>query len=289
MNPFDNRKIDALLTMASLGAFTEHKEAASPADATDQTRREREALRRPRRALARAARTPRFDELAASIFQEVIEPLAAIRLNGATGLRWLDDDSPNPARARILMERIINDAGRVLDMVDLIRAIAAGHGAERIPLTLDEIITDVIASLQNELRLNNVAVTVDLTPPPTGISGNRHQLRRLVGNLVINAVQALETTGRESRKIAIRTSEPANDRICCIVEDSGPGIGPSHFPHLFEEAFTTRTSGVGIGLILSRSIVEAHGGEIRADNNSSLGGARVTFTLPAIGDSDMAR
>jgi C4-dicarboxylate-specific signal transduction histidine kinase len=219
---------------------------------------------------------------AASIVHEVIQPLTAIRLNGGTGLRWLKGDSPGVARTRALMERIIQDADRALNLVAPIRIMAAGYTTQRTHLALDEIIADAMMFLQQELHSKSVLITFDPTPPTPRIKGNRPQLQQLVVNLVTNAVQALANSNTDSRKIAIRTKTLANDKVCCIIEDSGQGIDPSHFAHLFEDAFTTKTTGMGVGLLISRSIVEAHGGDISADNNSSLGGASFTFTLPGI-------
>jgi C4-dicarboxylate-specific signal transduction histidine kinase len=282
VHTFDSCEKDVLLTTAWLGGVTDHHDSASSTDAIDPTRREQEALRRLRLALARATRISRLGELAASIVHEVNQPLAAIRLNGETGLRWLNTDKPNFAEVRTLIERMIQDADRAVDIVALMRAMAAGQTTQQTHLTLTEVIDDAMILIQHELCSNDVAIAFDQAPCTPGISGNRLQLQQLVVNLVINAIQALAENDRESRKIAIRTSALSDDLVCCIVEDSGPGIDPSHFSHLFGDVFTTKRTGMGMGLVLSRSIVEMHGGEIRADNNSSFGGARFTFTLPVV-------
>ncbi len=288
MNIFDSRKMDVLLTMAWLGAI-EEREIPPPSTAVaDPSRLEKEALRRMRRALARATRISRLGELASSIVHEVNQPLTAIRLNAETGLRWLDGGHPSVDRARTLMERIIQDAGRALDIVALIRTIAGGHATQQAILNLDEIIEDAARSLQHELRSNNVVITFDLKSSPSRISGNQLQLQQLVVNLLINAMHALADSGTDSRKVTVRTEISTNGSVRCCIEDSGPGIDPSHFAHLFEDVFTTKATGMGVGLLIIRSIVEAHGGDISADNKSSLGGARFTFTLPILGGSQSA-
>jgi signal transduction histidine kinase len=101
-------------------------------------------------------------------------------------------------------------------------------------------------------------------------------------------MHALADSGTDSRKVTVRTEISTNGSVRCCIEDSGPGIDPSHFAHLFEDVFTTKVTGMGVGLLIIRSIVEAHGGDISADNKSSLGGARFTFTLPILGGSQSA-
>jgi C4-dicarboxylate-specific signal transduction histidine kinase len=228
----------------------------------------------------RAPRVSRLGELVGSIVHEVNQPLAAIQLNAQTALRWLDGDPQNVVRARTLIERIVQDSGRTLDIVAHIRAMASGRAPQQTNLTLDEIIAEAMTFLQHELQSNDVIMSLDLTSSPSEINGNRSQLHQVIVNLVVNAIQALANTDTIPRKIAVRTSNLADELVCCTVEDSGPGIDPCHLPHLFEDVFTTRPTGMGMGLLISRSIVAVHGGGIRADNYSSLGGARFTLTLP---------
>jgi signal transduction histidine kinase len=112
--------------------------------------------------------------------------------------------------------------------------------------------------------------------------GDRTQLQQVIVNLVMNAVQALTKADASEKKIAIRTQQIGGQKVRCIVEDSGPGIEPIHLPHLFESLFTTNEAGMGLGLPIAQSILEAHGGRIRADNGSALGGARFDFELPIV-------
>jgi C4-dicarboxylate-specific signal transduction histidine kinase len=233
----------------------------------------------------RAARVSRRGALVASIVHEVNQPLAAIQLNGQTALRLLDGGPQNVTRARKLIERIIQDTGRTLDIVAHIRAMASGHAPHQSNLTLDEIIVEAMTFLQHELHSNDIVMSLDLTSSPLKINGNRSQLQQVVVNLVVNAIQTLTSANTISRKIAVRTSNLTDELVCCTVEDSGPGIDPSHLPHLFEDVFTTKRTGMGMGLLISRSIVAAHDGGIRADNDSTLGGARFILTLPIATDS----
>jgi signal transduction histidine kinase len=227
-------------------------------------------------------RVSRLGLLATTITHEIIQPLAAIRINGETGLRWLDRDKPNIAKARTLFERIMLDSTRALDIVNLLRTAATGHTTQPAQVDLHEIVGEAIAAVQHEAQLNEV--TLAYHPPARGprILGNKLQLQLLVINLVTNAVQAFANSTRESRKVIISTSELPNNLVSCTIEDSGHGIDPYHFPRLFDDVFTTKVGGMGLGLFISKSIVNAHGGNISADNTSSLGGARFTFTLPMI-------
>ena len=284
MNAFDGQKIEVLLTMAWLGLIAGDKGPADLTDADDLTP-EQEAFRRVRLALTRAARVSKLGESAASIVHEVNQPLAAIQLNSQTALRWLDGNPQNVARARTLIERIIQDTGRTVDIVAHIWGTASGYAPQLTNLALDDIITETVTFLQHELHSNDVVVSLDLTSSPSRINGNRSQLQQVVVNLVINAIHALANINTVTRTIAIRTSKLHDELVCCTVEDSGPGIDPSHLPHLFEDVFTTKPKGMGMGLLISKSIVATHGGGIRADNYSTLGGARFTLTLPVTTDS----
>ena len=122
-------------------------------------------------------------------------------------------------------------------------------------------------------------MSLDLAPELPQIVGNRVQLQQVVVNLTINAVQAMIQLAPAERRISIRTMLSDPETVCCSVEDSGPGIDPEHLPRLFDSFFTTKDSGMGIGLAICQSIVEAHGGSIHASNNSALGGAHFSFGL----------
>jgi C4-dicarboxylate-specific signal transduction histidine kinase len=147
-------------------------------------------------------------------------------------------------------------------------------------LSLHDVISDSIAFLSSEIRAMNVAISLDLLPNLPNVRGDRIQLQQVVVNLVINAAQAMANADAARRVISIQTMMIDDRTIGCAVEDSGPGIDPRHCNRLFDSFYTTKASGMGLGLPVSRSIIEAHHGELRADNNSSLGGARFSFTLP---------
>ena len=147
---------------------------------------------------------------------------------------------------------------------------------------LAEIITESTTFLHSEFQERGVSVSLDLVPDLPAVFGDRTQLQQVVVNLVVNAVQAPTTSEAAGKSIAIRTQKIDAETVCCIVEDSGPGIDAEHLPRLFDSFFTTKETGMGLGLPIAQSIIEAHNGRIVADNNSSLGGARFVFYLPVI-------
>jgi C4-dicarboxylate-specific signal transduction histidine kinase len=216
-------------------------------------------------------------ELAATIAHEINQPLAAMRTNIETGLRYLNRPDPNVAEAREAMQRSLNDVLRAAEVISSVRAMVAGRCPQRTMLSLPDVIDESLVFLHNELRSTGVLVSLDLAPSLPALSGDRIQLQQVVVNLVINAVQAMAQSAE--RKLLIRTM-PSGRWISCSLEDSGPGIDPPDLGKLFRDFFTTKDTGMGIGLPMCRSIIEAHGGELRADNNSTLGGARFGFQLP---------
>jgi signal transduction histidine kinase len=179
------------------------------------------------------------------------------------------------------MQRILNDADRAADIIARIRAMATGRAPQRTALALHDVIAESMLFLRHELQSKGVSVSLELAPAVPRVTGDRTQLNQVVVNLVMNAVQAMVQSGTGRRSISIRTMLSDPETVCCVVEDSGPGIDPTHLPHLFDSFFTTKDTGMGMGLSICRSIIEAHDGHIEADNKSALGGARFSFSLPA--------
>jgi len=138
--------------------------------------------------------------------------------------------------------------------------------------------------LRHEFQSRSVSVSLDLASALPPVVGDRTQLQQVIVNLAINAVQAMAQSGGPRRNISIRTMLSDPKTVSCTIEDSGPGIDAGHLPHLFDSFFTTKNTGMGIGLPICRSIIEAHHGHIRADSNSVLGGALFSFALPANGE-----
>jgi C4-dicarboxylate-specific signal transduction histidine kinase len=159
--------------------------------------------------------------------------------------------------------------------------MAMRRAPEQTLLSVDEVIREALLFLQHEVQSHGLAVTHHLGPAAPKVLGDRTQLQQVFVNLTVNAIQAMTQAETTRRTLVIRTTPVDPHTLCCTVEDSGPGINPEHLDHLFDSFFTTKDAGMGLGLAISRSIIEAHGGYLRADNDSALGGARFSFTLPA--------
>jgi PAS domain S-box-containing protein len=230
---------------------------------------------------AHAARVSMLGELTASIAHEVNQPLAAIATNGEAGLRWLARPVPDVAEVRELTKRIVADARRAADVISRIRAMAARRVPEQTPLPLDEVIREALLFLRHEVQSRGVTVTHHPAATAAYVRADRTQLQQVVVNLAVNAMQAMAQAESRERRITIRTSVSDAGAVTCEIEDTGPGVAAQHATRLFESFFTTKDGGMGMGLPICRSIIEAHGGSITADNNSAPGGARFSFTLPA--------
>jgi C4-dicarboxylate-specific signal transduction histidine kinase len=220
----------------------------------------------------------RMGVLAASIAHEVKQPLSAIVTNGATSLRWLARPEPDVEKIRERTRRMVADARRAAEILDGIQAMANRREPKLVRLLLDDVVQESVAFLRHEFKSMDVSVALDLAPDLPHVAGDRTQLQQVIVNLAINGVQAMAQSG--GRNILFRTLLPNPGTVCCIIEDSGPGIDPAHLPRLFDVFFTTKDTGMGMGLAISRSIIAAHDGQIEADNNSSLGGARFSIYLP---------
>jgi PAS domain S-box-containing protein len=276
----DGRVIDVLCTSARLGKADDLEISLVSFIDISERKRAHETLQQLQANFAHAARIATLGELTGLIAHEVNQPLAAVMANGEAALRWLGRSEPDVTEASESIRSIVGDAQRAGDIIARIRAMAARRAPERTRLSLHEIIEESMIFLRHEFQSKDVAVSLDLAPELPAVLGDRIQLQQVLVNLGINAMQAMANTDTGRRKLVIRTMLDGNT-LCCMLEDSGPGIEPAHLDQLFERFFTTSNSGVGMGLPISRSIIEAHGGQIRADNASAHGGARFSFTLPA--------
>jgi PAS domain S-box-containing protein len=243
-----------------------------------------EELRNTQAELAHMMRVMTMGELAASIAHEVNQPLTSIITNGETGLRRLARSEPDIETVRKLTGRMVADARRASEIIDRIRAMVTGREPQQTALPLNDVIQESMDLLRHEFQSRNILISLDLAPALPCVVGDRTQLQQVVVNLAINAVQAMAQSMGARRSISIRTELSDPKTVSCFVEDSGRGIEAEHLPHLFDSFFTTKNTGMGIGLAICRSIIEAHRGQIRADSNSALGGARFSFSLPANGE-----
>ena len=246
---------------------------------TRELKNRNEALAKAQSELAHVTKVIGLDVLTASIAHEVNQPLSAIIANGESNLRWLARDEPDIEKVLLLTKRVVADARRASEIIERIRDMTSRQIPKQQLLLVDDVINESLGFLYHELQEKGIAVSVELTPGLPQIVGDRTQLQQVIVNLTINAVQAM--TGHEAahRRISVRTMLSDPETVRCCIEDSGPGIDPEHFPHLFDSFFTTKETGMGIGLAICQSIVEAHGGSIRASNESALGGACFSFDV----------
>lgn len=238
-------------------------------------------LQRIQADFAHAARISMLGELTASIAHELNQPLAAITTNGEVELRWLDRPDVDLAKLRDLARRIVADARRSADILARIRGMAIRRAPEQALISLEEPLRDALLFLRHEAQSRGIAIFQQLATGAPKVLADRVQIQQVIVNLAVNAMQAVAQGGRPNPRTTIRTTMPDGTTLCCAVEDSGPGIAPDHLNRLFENFFTTKDQGMGVGLSICRSIIEAHGGRIAADNDSVHGGTRVYFTLPA--------
>jgi signal transduction histidine kinase len=246
---------------------------------TNELEHRNEALAKARSELAYVARVTSLGVLTASIAHEVNQPLTAIAANGESSLHWLTRDKPDIEKVQLLTKRVVADARRASEIIRRIRDMTSQRAPEQKLLSIDDVINESLSFLHHELQEKGIVVSLDLTRELPEIIGNRTQLQQVIVNLTVNAIQAMTQLAPADRRISVRTMLSDPETVCCSIEDSGPGIDPEHLPRLFDSFFTTKDNGMGIGLAVCQSIVEAQGGRIRASNNSALGGARFSFDL----------
>jgi signal transduction histidine kinase len=274
----DSREIRVLFSAARLAGGT-GLSLVGLIDITDRMRAQQR-LSQLQAEFAHAARLAVLGETAASIAHEINQPLTALSINVETVLRWLDRPEPNLAHIREKIRRMNADVARAADIISRVRAMAAGRAPQRTPVALRDVITESLLFLRHDLQSKGVSVSLDLAPALPPVTGDRTQLQQVVVNLAMNAAQAMVESETAQPRLSIKTMICDGQSLSCVIEDNGPGIKPEHLPRLFDSFFTTKEAGMGMGLPISRSIIETHHGEIRADNGSDLGGARFTFVLP---------
>jgi C4-dicarboxylate-specific signal transduction histidine kinase len=239
-----------------------------------------EMLRQVQAEFAHAGRVSLLGELTASIAHEVNQPLAAIVTSGEASLRWLSQPDPDIAELRALVSRTVADARRAADILRRIHDMAAPTAPQQASTQLNGVVQEVLLFLRHELQRQGVTATVDFAPELPDVVVDRVQLQQVIVNLAVNAMQAMAEAGTKDRRIGIRTVR--EERMVRVdVDDSGPGILQDYLGRIFDSFVTTKSGGIGIGLTICRSIIEAHGGQIHAANIRDHVGARITFTLPS--------
>jgi len=241
-------------------------------------RRERQ-YRQLQTELAHANRVATFGQLTASIVHELKQPIAAARTHGSAGLRWLDKTPPNLAEVGQALARIMKDTERAGDVIDRIGALIRKATPRNEVLDLNEAILEVSTLTHSEAIKTGVKMRTQLAPCVPRIHGDRVQLQQVMLNLIVNAIQAMSGVAEDQRDLLI-SSEATEEGARVGVRDTGPGLRPESLPRLFEPFYTTKPDGMGMGLSICRSIVEAHGGRLWATACEPRG-ALFEFAIPA--------
>jgi two-component system, LuxR family, sensor kinase FixL len=229
--------------------------------------------------LAHATRAATLGELTASIAHEINQPLAGIVTNGEAGLRWLERDVPQLEEVRGAIERIIHDGRRASQVIQRLRALATKTPMQATPLDLNDVINDAVTLVQRELSNYRIALQLELASDLPPLHGDRLELQQVLVNLMVNGMQAMETVVDRPRGLMVRSGLHDGQEVLISVQDSGTGIAPDDMGRLFKAFFTTKPNGMGIGLSICRSIIEAHGGRIWASSNAGPG-TSFQFVLP---------
>ena len=238
-----------------------------------------EALQRVQSELTHVARVMTLGELTASIAHEVNQPLAAIVTNGNATLRWLGGATPNMSEARQAVERIIKDSYRASAVISRVRTLVKKAPPRNDLVDLNEVIVEVFALAQNEARRNRVFLKQQLKQDLPQVRGDRVQLQQVILNLIINGLEAIAKNQNGARELSVISDQDGTDNVRVAVTDSGEGLDTTNLERVFDAFFTTKPDGMGMGLAISRTIIESHGGRLWATSNSP-NGAVFQFTLP---------
>jgi len=225
-------------------------------------------------------------ELTASIAHEVNQPLAAIVTNGAACLRWLAPQPPDLAEARGAVECMISDGHRASEVIQRLRALCQKTDPQKTRLDINDVIEEALLLVQREVLDHRVVLLRDLAPAVTPVLGDRVQLQQVIINLVMNGMEAMADVADRPRDLLIRSQQRTPNQVLVMVQDSGVGIAPENFDRLFGSFYTTKPGGMGMGLSISRSIIEAHDGRLWASSNAGPG-ATFQFTLPSYRQPDV--
>jgi C4-dicarboxylate-specific signal transduction histidine kinase len=248
----------------------------------EEQRRTEETLQRTRTELARVVRITTIGELTASIAHEVNQPLAAVVANADACVAWLALDSPNLMEARAAAERTTLGATRASEVISRIRSLINKAVPERARVQLNQVVQEIAALAESQASKNDVSVAMELAADLPSVLGDRIQLQQVMLNLMINGIEAMNGISGRPRRLLICSQLQADNQVCVSVHDSGIGVNAELMARLFEPFFTTRSQGIGMGLPISRSIIEAHGGRLWAESTENQGSV-FQFTLPGEG------
>ncbi len=253
-------------------------------DITDRKLAE-DSLRKAQAELAHVTRLTTMGELAASIAHEVNQPHAAVITNGNACRRWLAAPTPNVDEARAAVQRLIRDGHRAADVIQRVRALMKNTGPQKAWLDINDVIHEVLTLAQSDVRRHRVSLRTELAAGLPSVLGDRIQLQQVILNLVMNGMEAMHAVADRSRELLIRSGTHGAQGIFVAVRDAGIGLDPQMVDRIFEAFFTTKPEGMGMGLSISRTIIEAHGGRLWATPHDGPG-ATVQFTLPMPGEHE---
>jgi PAS domain S-box-containing protein len=258
------------------GGFLGYRGTGTDITATIRADRTEKELRKAQAELAHVVRVTTLGELTASIAHEVNQPLAAVVANAEAALQWLDREIPELDAARRSIEWVIEDGYRASEVVRRVRALAKKNDIEKVALDLNQVVNEAVALVQRELASHRVSLRSELAPALPKILGDRIQLQQVIINLLMNGIEAMEPITDRLRELVVRSDQDGTHQVLLSVTDCGVGITADDANRLFSAFFTTKSSGLGMGLSIGRSIVEAHGGRLSAFGNK---GAGATFQI----------
>jgi C4-dicarboxylate-specific signal transduction histidine kinase len=261
------------------GKFLGYRGTGTDITAAVRADRAERALREAQAELAHITRLTTLGELTASIAHEVNQPLAAVVANAEACLGWLNRENPDLNAARRSVEWVIDDGVRASEVVRRVRALANNTDTERALLDINDVAREAATLVDRELINHRVSLRMELTPAPSKILGDRVQLQQVIINLVMNGIEAMQPVTDRPRELVIRSGRDETHRALLSVRDCGVGIFVDDAERLFEAFYTTKSSGMGMGLSICRSIVEAHGGRLSVSHNEGPG-ATFQFVLP---------
>jgi len=234
-------------------------------------------MRQVQAELARVSRVTTMGELTASLAHEVNQPIAAALTDASTCLRWLMREQPDLAEAREAASRVAKDATRAAEIINRIRQLFRKTAPQRELVDVNEVVQEMMAIVRSEAARYNILLETDLAADLMQVTADRVQLQQVLMNLLMNGIEAMKNTN-SMRRLMIK-SRLENEQVFVSVNDTGVGLPPEHADQIFTAFFTTKLHGTGMGLRISRSIVESHGGSLLAEKNSPSG-ATLCFTLP---------
>ena len=277
----DGRRIPVLLAGALLAGYTD-RGVAYTIDLSELKRAEA-ALQRAQAELAHAARVMTMGELLASLAHELMQPLTAILSNAQAALRFLNHPPADLHEVRAILADIVADDQRASEVIQRLRQLLMRGELERLPLDINEVIRDVVKLIHSEIVIKNVLMILDLGSDLPPVPGDRVQLQQVILNLLINGIEAMSPVEDRPRELLIQSRRHGVGGALVAVRDAGIGLDPQQAERIFDSFYTTKPKGMGLGLSISRSIVEAHGGQLWASPNTGYG-TTFQFTLPAAGE-----